>query len=217
MKRREFTQAIGLGALMAAGTAAPLARAQGGAPVEGKDYVKLQTPVPVSLAPGKKVEVVEFFWYGCPHCFALEPVIEAWAKKLPPDVQFRQLPFAFIGPVEHQKLFYALEELGQREALQRKILSAIHVDRKRINTEAEITEFVVANGVDKAKFAEAFKSFGVNSKLGRGKSLSNAYKIDSVPSIGIHGRFYTSASLAGTNERALQVTDQLIQRVRSGG
>ena len=218
MKRRDFNQALGFGTLLAAGTAAPLAAfAQGGAPVEGKDYVKLQTPAPVSLAPGKKVEVIEFFWYGCPHCFALEPVIEAWAKKLPPDVQFRQVPFTFIGPVEHQKMFYALEELGQREALQRKIFNTMHVDRKRINTEAEITEFVAANGVDKAKFAEAWKSFGVNTKLARGKSLSNAYKIDSVPSIGIHGRYYTAASLAGTNERALQVTDQLIARVRSGG
>lgn len=214
MKRREFTNRLGLAGMTLAGLAGPV-RAQGAQPVEGKDYAKLQTPAPVGTLPaGKKVEVIEFFWYGCPHCFAFEPLIEAWVKRLPPDVYFRQLPFAFIGPVEHQKLFYALEELGQREAMQRKLFSAIHVERKQLNSEADITKFVAANGIDAAKFSQAFKSFGVNTKLSRGKALSNAYKIDSVPTIGIHGRYFTSASLAGTHERALQVADQLIQRVR---
>lgn len=217
MKRREFTHRLGLAGLALTGLTGA-ARAQGGAPVEGKDYAKLQTPAPVGTLPaGKKIEVIEFFWYGCPHCFAFEPVVEAWAKRLPPDVHFRQLPFAFIGPVEHQKLFYALEEIGQREALQRKLFNAIHVERKPLNTEADITKFLVANGVDGAKFTEAYKSFGVSTKLTRGKALSNAYKIDSVPTIGIHGRYFTSASLAGSNERALQVADQLIARTRQTG
>ncbi len=212
MKRREFSTHLagaGLG-LALAGTA----RAQG-APEEGKHYVRLQTAGPVTLpSPDKKVEVVEFFWYGCPHCFTLEPLVEAWAKRLPPDVYFRQLPFAFIGPAEHQKLFYALEELGQREALQRRIFNAIHVERQRINSEAEITNFVVANGVDRAKFTDAWKSFGVNTKLNRGKQLSNAYKIDGVPAIGVQGRYYTSATLAGSHERALAVANYLIDRAR---
>ena len=212
MKRRDFSQQLvgaGLGLALVGS-----ARAQAGAPVEGRDYVKLQTAAPVTLPPGKKVEVVEFFWYGCPHCFAFEPIVDAWAKRLPADVHFHQLPFAFIGPPEHQKLFYALEEIGQREALQRKLFTAIHVDHKRINTEAEITAFVTANGVDGAKFADAWKSFSVNTKLSRGKLLSNAYKIDGVPAIGIHGRYYTSATLAGTHERAVQVAETLIQRAR---
>ena len=215
MKRREFsTHLAGAGLGL---TLAGRAFAQG-APEEGKHYVRLQTAAPVSLpSPDKKVEVVEFFWYGCSHCFTFEPIIEAWAKRVPPDVAFRQLPFAFIGPVEHQKLFYALEELGQREALQRRIFNAIHVERQRINSEAEITAFVAANGVDAAKFTEAFKSFGVNTKLNRGKQLSNAYKIDGVPAIGVHGRYYTSATLAGSHERALAVANFLIQRVRQGG
>jgi len=212
MKRREFsTQLAGAGlGLVLAGKA----HAQG-VPEEGKHYVRLQTAGPVTLpTPDKKVEVIEFFWYGCSHCFTFEPLVGGWAKTLAPDVYFRQLPFAFIGPVEHQKLFYALEELGQREALQRRIFNAIHVDRQRINSEAEITNFVAANGVDRAKFAEAWKSFGVNTKLNRGKQLSNAYKIDGVPAIGIQGRYYTSATLAGTHERALAVTNYLIDRAR---
>lgn len=214
MRRREFsTQLAGAGlGLALAGTA----RAQG-APEEGKHYVRLQTAAPVTLpTPDKKVEVVEFFWYGCPHCFSFEPLVEAWAKRLAPDVYFRQLPFAFIGPPEHQKLFYALEELGQRETLQRRIFNAIHVERQRLGSETEITNFVAANGVDRAKFTDAWKSFGVNTKLNRGKQLSNAYKIDGVPAIGIQGRYYTSATLAGSHERALAVANYLIDRARKG-
>ena len=214
MHRRDFSKHLagaGLG-LALAGTA----RAQGGAPAEGKDYVKLQTPVAASLPTGKKVEVIEFFWYGCPHCFAFEPIVQPWVKKLPADVYFHQVPFGYIGPLEHQKLFYALEELGQREAMQGKIFHAIHVENKKLNSEADITAFVAANGVDGAKFTEAFKSFGVNTKVSKGKTLGNAYKIDSVPAIGVHGRFYTAASLAGSHERALTVTDFLINRARQG-
>ncbi|MBA4175883.1 MAG: disulfide bond formation protein DsbA [Leptothrix sp. (in: Bacteria)] len=215
MKRREFsTHLAGAGLGL---TLAGRALAQG-VPEEGKHYVRLQTAAPVSLpSPDKKIEVIEFFWYGCSHCFSFEPIVEAWAKRVPPDVSFRQLPFAFIGPVEHQKLFYALEELGQRETLQRRIFNAIHVERRRLNSEAEITAFVAANGVDAAKFTAAFKSFGVNTKVSRGKQLSNAYKIDGVPSMGVQGRYYTSATLAGSHERALTVVDFLIQRARQGG
>ena len=214
MKRREFSTHLagaGLGLALAGPSWAQ------GVPEEGRHYVRLQTAGPVTLpTPDKKVEVIESFWYGCSHCFAFEPLIEAWARRVAPDVHFRQLPFAFIGPLEHQKLFYALEELGQRDALQRRIFNAIHIDRQRINTEAEITNFVAAHGVDRAKFAEAWKSFGVNTKLSRGKQLSNAYKIDGVPSIGIQGRYYTSATLAGSHERALAVANYLIDLARKG-
>ncbi len=215
MQRRDFSKHLagaGLGLALAGG-----ARAQGGVPEEGKHYVKLGTPVATSLPAGKKVEVIEFFWYGCPHCFAFEPIVQPWAKRLPADVAFRQVPFGYIGPVEHQKLFYALEELGQREALQSRIFNAIHVENRRINSEAEITAFVTSLGVDAAKFTEAWRSFGVNNKVSRGKTLSNGYKIDGVPALGIHGRFFTGATLAGSHERALAVTDFLINKVRQGG
>ena len=213
MNRRDFSLQLagaGLG-LASAGTAC----AQG-APEEGKHFVRLQTVAQVTLPAQKKVEVIEFFWYGCQHCFAFEPAIEAWSKRLAPDVYFHPTPFAFIGPVEHQKMFYALEELGQRESLHRKLFNAIHVENKRLNSEAEITAFVAAHGVDGAKFTEAFRSFAVNTKISRGKQLSNAYKIDSVPSMGVNGRYYTSASLAGSPEKAIAVTDFLIQRARLG-
>ena len=213
MKRRDFSRQLagaGLG-LAAAGWA----QAQGG-PVEGQHYVRLSTPAPVTLpSPDKKIEVVEFFWYGCPHCFTLEPLLESWVKRLPPDVAFRQVPVGFSVPHQvHQKLYYALEEVGALPALHRRVFSALHQQNLRLNNEADIVAFVGANGVDTAAFTAAFKSFGVATKANRAKQLSEAYKIDGVPALGVQGRFYTSASLAGSHERALAVTDFLIQRAR---
>jgi protein dithiol oxidoreductase (disulfide-forming) len=214
MKRRDFSKHLagtGLG-LACAGSAL----AQGAAPVEGQQFVRLSTPAPVTLpSPDKKIEVVEFFWYGCGHCYAFEPAVEAWVKRLPPDVAFRQVPVGFAAPHQlHQKLFYALEEMGQLGALNRRVFAAIHQQNRRLSSEAEIMAFATSNGLDAAKFGEAFKSFGVNTKVNRAKQLTEAYKIDGVPAIGVNGRFYTSGSLAGSNERALAVADFLIQRSR---
>jgi len=214
MKRRDFSTRLVGGTLGMA--LAPLAHAQGG-PVEGQQYVKLGTPAPVTLPPGKKVEVVEFFWYECPHCNSFEPLLEGWTKKLPEDVSFRRVPVGFTARHQAaQKLFYALEGMGKLDALHRKVFAAIHVQNQRLLSEQDMVAFVSANGVDGAKFSETFRSFDVATKANKAKSLSDAYKIDGVPAVGIQGRFYTSASLAGSHERALAVTDFLIQRSRSG-
>ena len=214
MQRRDFSlQMAGVGLGLAV---TGLAQAQG-APKEGTQYVKLSTPAPVLLpTPDKKMEVVEFFWYGCPHCYAFEPTLEAWVKKLPADVAFRQVPVGFMAPHQlHQKLFYALEETGQLGAMHRKIFNAIHQQNRRLSTEAEIVAFATEGGVDGAKLAASMKSFGVATKANRAKQLADAYKIDGVPALGINGRFYTSASLAGSHERAVAVADYLIQMSRA--
>ena len=211
MNRREFSNtALGLG-LTAGGLTLP-AFAQGG-PVEGKDYVRLGQPQPV---PPGKIEVIEFFWYGCPHCNAFEPTLEAWVKKLPADVSFRRVPVAFSNEpfVAHQKIFYTLEAMGQVEAMHRKVFYAIHVDRQRLDKPADIAAFMTKNGVDGAKFAQLFDSFSVQTKATQAKKLAEAYRIDGVPALGIHGRYFTSNSLTGSGERALVVTDALIQMVR---
>jgi protein dithiol oxidoreductase (disulfide-forming) len=111
-------------------------------------------------------------------------------------------------------MFYALEEMGQLAAMNKRVFAAIHQQNRRLSSEAEIAAFVTGNGLDGAKFADAFKSFGVNTKATRAKQLAEAYKIDGVPAIGVNGRFYTSGSLAGSNERSLAVADFLIQRAR---
>ncbi len=214
MKRRDFSlqlAASGLGLAMA-GTA----RAQG-APVEGTNYVKLNTPASVAVPAGKKVEVVEFFGYWCPHCFAFESTLEAWVKRLPPDVAFRRVPVAFSVPQQSlQKAFYALEDLGQLEAMHRKIFSAIHQQNRKLATDAEIIEFVGSQGVDVAKFRDAYGSFSATTRSTRARQLSQEYKIDGVPALGVQGRFFTSGSLTGGNDGMVRVADFLINRARSG-
>ncbi len=210
MKRREFAASLGTVALA---LAAP-ASAQS-IPVEGTHYVKLSQPVS-TIAPPGKIEVIEFFWYGCPHCNAFEPALEAWVKKLPADVAFRRVPVAFREEpfVAHQRIYFALEALGQLGAMHRKVFYAIHNDKQRLASPADIQAFMVKNGIDGAKFMDAYNGFGVQAKTKQAKLLSEAYKIDGVPALGIHGRFFTSGTLAGTPERALEVTNFLIERSR---
>ncbi len=216
MKRRDFsTSLLGSGAgLAASGWLAP-AHAQG-SPVEGTHYVRLSQPVPAG--PAGKIEVIEFFWYGCPHCNAFESTLEPWVKQLPADVAFHRVPVAFSAEpfVAHQRIFYALDSLGQVTAMHRKVFYAIHNDRMRLDKPADISAFMARNGVDAAKFMEAYDSFAVQAKAKQATQQAAAYKIDGVPAIGIQGRYYTSGSLAGTNEKALAVADFLIQRVRKG-
>lgn len=214
MKRRDFSlrlAAVGLGSTWAGSAAA-----QGG-PVEGRHYTKLAQPAPVSV-PAGKVEVIEFFSYGCPHCYSLEPTLEDWAKRLPADVVFKRVPVGFNALYEnYQKIFFALEAMGQVENMHRKVFNAIHQQRQRLDKEADIAAFMTANGIDGAKFIELYKSFGVQTKARQAQQLGNAYKIDGVPAMGVQGRYTTSGAQAGSNERALAVTDALVQISRKPG
>lgn len=225
MKRREFSSALagvlggaGVVGLAGLGAAAGPARAQG-APVEGQHYVRLAQPAPVDLpGPDKKVEVVEFFWYECPHCSAFEPLSDAWTKRLSSDVHYRKVPVGFTARHQvAQKAFYALEEMGQLQTMHKRIFAAIHVQRQRLMTEKAYVDFVAANGLDAAKFESLMKSFSVATKANRARQLGDAYKIDGTPSLGVQGRFYTSGTLAGSAERMVAVADHLIGVARRGG
>ncbi len=213
MKRRDFSLGL-IGAGLAAGGVALPAHAQGGAPVEGKQYVKLAAPAPTA-SPGK-VEVVEFFWYGCPHCNAFEPMLDAWQKKLPADVAFRRVPVAFRDEpfVAHQRIFFALDEMKQVEAMHRKVFYAIHNENQRLDKPADIAAFMTKNGVDGNKFLEHYNGFSMQAKLAQATQLAKAYRIDGVPALGINGRYFTSPAMAGSPDRALAVADWLIQQSR---
>jgi thiol:disulfide interchange protein DsbA len=212
MNRRRF--AIRLAAAAVA-PSLPLAAHAQGAPVEGRDYARLAQPLPMP-ATGK-IEVVEFFGYWCPHCNSFEPTLDAWLRKLPADVAFRRMPVAFSAPQEpYAKIYFSLEAMGQLEQMHRKVFAAIHVQRQRLEKDSEILAFMTANGVDAGKFSEVYKSFTVASKFKQARQLADAYRIDGVPTLGIHGRFFTSPSLAGGADQALRVADQLIQRARQG-
>ena len=215
MNRREFsaqmlTAGAGLGLLSASG----IARAQGG-PIEGTHYVRLSQPVPT--AASGKVDVVEFFSYGCPHCNAFEPTLEAWAKTLPADVNFHRIPVPFLANFENfQKIYYALEAMGQVDAMQRKVFAAVHVEHQRLDKPDQISALMSKNGIDGAKFIDIFNSFAIQTKVRQARQLTDAYKIDGVPAIGVQGRYYTAISLAGAPDKALAVTNFLIDKSRKG-
>lgn len=214
MNRRDFS--AGAACLLAsAGLGLPGALfAQAKKPEEGTEYLILDKRVGGD-APQGKLEVIEFFWYSCPHCNAFEPRLEAWIKRQPADVVVRRVPVAFRDEfVPQQKLFYTLEAMGKLDELHGRVFQAIHANREPINKEDSILEWVGKQGVDKAKFKELYDSFSVSGKSRRATQLQDAYKVQGVPALGIAGRYYTDATLAGTMDRALQVTDYLVAEAR---
>lgn len=211
---RRFLVSISLGLVALSAGASPAA------PVNGVDYLTLSKAQQTDS--GKKVEVTEFFWYGCPHCSAFEPALEEWVKKQGDAIVFKRVPIAFKESfVPQQRLYYALEGLGKTDPLQKKIFYAIHVERQRLDKEDAFTDFVVKQGVDKQKFLDMYNSFAVNTSARRATQMQQAYKIDGVPTIAIDGRFITSPSIAGAGQpseplqqaAALQVMDVLVARV----
>lgn len=213
MNRRELFK---IGTLAGAYTlvAPKLALAQ-----SGGGYRELGQPLP-RTNPGK-IEVIEFFWYGCGHCFHFEPKVQAWKKTLADDVMFRQVPVGWPSKRAnfegHQKLFYALEAMGVLAEAHQKVFDAIHVDKKTLKDDTQIFDFAESIGLNREKFANTFNSFAVVTKAAQAKKLVEAFQIDGVPSMGIDGKFVTSSTLAGSEEDALRVTDLLIKRQRQAG
>lgn len=218
MKRRDFSLAT-LGTAAAVGSLGfnAAALAQGPAKfVAGKDYLKLDRVVPTDSEAGK-IELIEFFWYSCPHCNAFEPAFAQWVKNAPKDVVVHRIPVAFRDDfAPQQRLFFALDAMGLLEKLHAKVFQAIHVERLALNTDAAIQAWIEKQGVDKTKFADTAKSFGVASKLKRAVQLQNDFKIEGVPSLGIAGKYYVDGTTAGSMERALQVAESLLGQVRQG-
>ena len=214
MKRRDFTLAASAGLPLWAFGQGPAPTKP--APQEGIEYVTLEKRVPAESNDGK-IEVIEFFWYSCPHCNAFEPRFAQWIKSAPKDVVVRRVPVRFRDDFEpQQRMFYTLEAMGKLEALHVKLFTAIHGDKQKLDTFDTLSAWAVKNGLDKAKFTEVFNSFGVATKARRATQLQEAFKVQGVPSLGVAGRFYTDGSLASNMESALTVTEYLIGQVRKG-
>ena len=160
-------------------------------------------------------ELIEFFWYGCPHCYSLEPYVETWLKKLPPDVAFRRVPAVFNSRWGHDAaIFYTLESMGQLDKLHRPLFDAIHKSNLRTDNEAAFSEWLQKNGVDPKKFMDTMKSFGVQSKLRRATQQTLAYKIDGTPAMAVAGRYTVSAEQGKTQQGMLQAVDDLVALAR---
>ena len=203
--RRSFSIALGIAAL-----GAPLVlRGQQLRP--STDYTVLKPELPVDTQG--KIEVLEFFWYGCPHCYTLEPLLENWLKKLPPDVQFKRVPAVFNERwAKDAAIFYALEASGNLERLHRPLFDAIHRDGLKTDNGQALLQWMTKNGVDTKKFDEIGRSFTVVSKVRRAQQLSVAYRIEGTPSMAVHGR-YTIGTDRG-QEAMLATVDYLIGEVR---
>jgi thiol:disulfide interchange protein DsbA len=180
---------------------------------EGFDYRILPVAQPVD-AKGK-VEVIEFFWYGCPHCYDFEPELSAWVKRQPKDVVFKRVPVAFRDDLlPHSQLYYALESMGKGDALNEKVMYAMHKENKRLLTETDIADWVASQGIDRNTFLATYRSFAVVSKARAAKQLAEAYRIDGVPTIVMQGKYVTSPSIAGTKAKAIAVMDYLEEKIR---
>lgn len=212
MKRREFV-VVGP-ALLAPAVWSARAQAQARQYQADTDYMAVEPPAPTEAAAGK-VEVVEFFWYNCPHCNAFEPTLEAWVHKLPKDIAFRRSPVAFRDDfVPQQKLYFALEAMGLVDKLHTKVFAAIHGEHRDLTKVGGIADWVAAQGVDRAKFLEQFNSFSTNSKVVKATQLQNAYKIEGVPTMGVAGRYMTDMGMAKGMDQVLKVVEYLAAAAR---
>lgn len=173
-----------------------------------QQLIEIKPPVPVEGTD--KIQVLEFFWYGCIHCYNLEPSLESWVKTLPPDVEFRRVPAVFNERWGlDASIYYAMEALGLVDKLHRPLFEAIHKNRLRTDNQQEFSEWLTKQGVDAKKFVETVQSFGVRSKTRRAVQLTVAYRIDGTPAMAVHGRYTIPAQA-----NLFQVVQTAIDRVR---
>jgi len=182
-------------------------------PMPVRDYTVLNPEQPVDTVG--KVEVLEFFWYGCPHCYNLQPFMEKWVKTLPADAVLRQVPAIFNERwARDAATFYTFEALGVLARVHRPFFDAIHRDRLKTDDPAALTAWLRKQGIEVKKFDEATKSFGVQSKVRRAAQLTRAYRIEGTPTLAVHGRYTISAEQGGSQAGMLASTDHLIGLAR---
>lgn len=179
---------------------------------EGLQYERIARPVPTHVAPGK-VEVVEMFWYGCPHCYHFEPYLKKWLSEKPEAAEFRRIPAALNpGWQILAKTYYALELMGEAERLHPIIFQAIHEQGRRLRDLDSIARFVAQQGVDEQRFRQAFGSLPVQTRVQEAVYLGRDYGLNGVPTVVVNGKYRTSASLAGGYDEVLDVVNFLVDK-----
>lgn len=201
---------VGLGALCllissAAATAAPDF-------TEGREYQLISPAAPTSVSDGK-VEVVELFWYGCPHCYAFEPHVKQWLKEKPAEAEYVPVP-ATLNPrwVVHARTFYALQSLGELERVHEKFFQAIHEQNRRLRDVNAIARFLAQQDIEEDKFRQAFDSIEIDAKIKREQQVSAIYGVSGVPAVIVAGKYRTSATLAGGYDKMIEVINFLVRR-----
>ena len=190
------------------------AMAQTAGPQEGREYVRLKNPVPVDT--GKKIEVIEFFSYGCPHCGEFEPLLQGWLKNQPPDVQFRRVPVSFQDKwVPLAKEYYTLEALGEDSRLSPEMFIAIHGKGINLANEKTFFDWAASHGLDRKKVEDMYNSFAMSGKMNRAMQQAKVFNAQSVPLIVIDGKFVVSTEKVGSHAAMLPVMDALIAKARA--
>ena len=181
--------------------------------VEGKDYTVLTNPQPTQ--DNNKIEVLEFFWYGCPHCYSLHPHLKSWLMNIPSDIDFRYVPAIFRANwVAAAKVFYAIEASGITDVLHDKIYDAIHRDKIDLNNESILFDWIEKQGVDRKKFENTYNSFAVQNQVARSTQMSRQYQLTGVPALVINGKYLTSGKMGGTPQDTVKTLEALIEKAR---
>ncbi len=177
-------------------------------------YQKLATPQPVE--DPTKVEVIEFFWYGCPHCYSFEPLLNKWEKSLPDHVNFIRQPAIFSALwAKHAKAYFTAEALGVVDKVHADFFDAIQNKKQKLETEDQLAKFFAAHGVDETKFRDAYNSFLVDTKMRQAKMMGPRYGITGVPAIIINGKYKTTGRLAGSHAKMIEVMNKLIEQEKA--
>jgi thiol:disulfide interchange protein DsbA len=188
-----------------------LAAASGTALAQRPQYTLLNPPQPTDSG---KIEVIEFFWYACPHCYHLEPSVAAWQKTAPKDVVFKRVPATTAGWASLATVYYTLEAMGVLDQYHAKVFDAIHKQNINLANTGLRDAWLAKQGIDVAKYHDVEKSFSVTTKMQRAKQMTASYKIDSVPQLVVDGKYVVSAESAGGQERMFQAVDQAIAVAR---
>jgi len=177
----------------------------------GKSYTQLDKPI--ATQSGDKIEVLEFFWYGCPHCFSFEPTITKWLKKLPENVKFIRVP-APLNPrwMVHTRTYYALQIMGEGEKQHSEIFAAMHIKKKKLRSKSEVADYLYTLGVDKETFLATYDSFAVEMRVNQAIKLGKEYRVNGVPELTINGKYTISGSQAGSYEEMIKIADYLIKK-----
>ncbi|MEE9342960.1 MAG: thiol:disulfide interchange protein DsbA/DsbL [Gammaproteobacteria bacterium] len=180
----------------------------------GSEYTTLSNEQPVAAGEGK-IEVLEFFWYACPHCYHLEPEVKAWLKTKPDDVTFTRAP-AILGPSWEllARAYFTADILGVLDKTHKPLFEYIHKERKKIRKVDDVKAFFVNHGVSKEDFDKTFNSFAVVTKTNRARQTRDRYQLNGVPAIVVNGKYMTSPSVAGGNEEVFKVVDFLVEKER---
>ncbi|MDT8363279.1 MAG: thiol:disulfide interchange protein DsbA/DsbL [Nitrosomonas sp.] len=181
--------------------------------VEGKDYIRLATQQPTE--DKEKIEVIEFFWYGCPHCNDLHPHLKNWLENKPEDVNFRYVPAIFRANwMPAAKTFYAMESLDLTKQLNDKLYHAIHRDKIDLSKEPTLFAWIEKQGIERSKFVNAYNSFTVQNQASRAAQMTKQYQVTGVPALVVNGTYLTSGRLSGTPQDTITVLNYLLDKVR---